>query len=47
MLFDRLIERRWGTSISGPPVKQGDDAVMDDNELDEYEREDEMARVVP
>jgi hypothetical protein len=46
-LFDRLIERRWGTSISGPAIKSDDDAAVNDNELDEFQTEEEMARVIP
>ena len=41
--FDALVEKRWGTSMSPPPVPK------DDNEsvFDEYEDDDEYKRVVP
>jgi hypothetical protein len=41
-VFDRLIERRWGTSIN--PPKQTDAEDLDENEFEEYEDKDEPKR---
>ncbi len=42
-VFDGLIERRWGTSITPPIV----DTTSDDEHWEEYEDDDEVARIVP
>jgi hypothetical protein len=36
-LFDKCIEKRWGTSINPPTQKDAEDAKLDDNEFEEYE----------
>ena len=43
-IFDGLIERRWGTSINPPPNSDKENQLDD---FEEYEDEDEMARIVP
>ena len=43
-VFDALIEKRWGTSISPPIVETVTD---DDDNWEEYEDSDEPARIVP
>ena len=45
LVFDELIERRWGASIN--PPKQTDAENPDDNEFEEHEDEDEPKRVMP
>jgi transposase InsO family protein len=44
-IFDALIERRWGNSISPPTVTTVTDG--DDEEWQEYEDDDEPARIIP
>ena len=41
--FDALVEKRWGTSMSPPPVPRDDTESV----FDEYEDDDEDKRVVP
>jgi hypothetical protein len=41
-LFDELIERRWGSSINPPKMKNDSD-----NEFEEYSDSDEDARLIP
>jgi hypothetical protein len=43
-IFDGLIERRWGTSINPPIVSDVEDSS---EEFEEYEDENEPARIVP
>jgi hypothetical protein len=43
-IFNGLIERRWGTSINPPIVSVVSDTG---NSSDEFEDEDEAARIVP
>jgi hypothetical protein len=40
---DALIERRWGTSINPPNIS----TPTDNEEWEEYEDEDEPARIIP
>ena len=44
--FDALIERRWGTSINPPKVKDTQPSDTDD-EFEEYRDEDEEPRIIP
>ena len=44
-IFDALIERRWGTSGSPPPISQSKQS--EDNTWDEYHDQDEPARCIP
>eukprot|EP00980_Cylindrotheca_fusiformis_P014396 scaffold3830_cov85-Cylindrotheca_fusiformis.AAC.8 len=47
-LFDALIERRWGTSMSGPkPVKTDSDGDGEDSDFEEYEDNHNTPRKVP
>ena len=41
--FDALVEKRWGTSMSPPPVPRDDTESV----FDEYEDDDEDKRVIP
>ena len=41
--FDALVEKRWGTSMSPPPVPRDDSESV----FDEYEDDDEDKQVVP
>ena len=43
-IFDGLIERRWGTSINPPSISETEKEFP---EYEEYEDDDEKARVVP
>jgi hypothetical protein len=45
-IFDGLIERRHGTSIS-PPIIISDDENDSNNDFEEYEDDDEPARIAP
>ena len=45
-VFVQLIERRWGTSITGPKTK-GTDSTDNENDFEEYEDADEDPRLVP
>ncbi len=40
-IYDTLIERRWGTSMSAPPKESKD------NTFEEYEDDDEEPRIIP
>jgi hypothetical protein len=40
-IFDTLIERRWGTSMSAPP------AETEETKFDEYSDDEEAARIIP
>jgi hypothetical protein len=46
-VFDALIERRWGTSINPSITKDTEDSDNGDNKFEEYEDDDEKARIVP
>ena len=46
-IFDGLIERRWGTSINPPIVSVVSDTENQSDDFEEYEDEDEAARIVP
>ncbi len=47
-VFDGLIERRWGTSINPPGTKgTKEDSDTGGDEFEEYEDDDEPARIVP
>ena len=47
-VFDGLIERRWGTSINPPSTKgTEEDSDTGGDEFEEYEDDDEQARIVP
>jgi hypothetical protein len=41
-IFDELIKRRWGTSINPPTT-----VSPTDDDLDEYQDDDEAARIIP
>jgi hypothetical protein len=43
-IFDELVKRRWGTSVN-PTMKPDED--IDIEEFEEYEDDDEVARIVP
>jgi hypothetical protein len=40
-IYDALIERRWGTSMSAPPEE------TEENSFNEYSDDDEEARIIP
>jgi hypothetical protein len=46
-LFDDLIEKSWGTSINPPSNEGTTDSDTGSNEFEEYEDDDEEARIVP
>ena len=46
-VFDALIVRRWGTSINPPNNEGTEDSDTGGDEFEEYEDEDEEARVIP
>eukprot|EP00957_Ditylum_brightwellii_P080293 6106901-Ditylum_brightwellii.AAC.1 len=46
-MFDQLIERCWGTSLSKPPPELDHKPVDQDNDLEEYDDEDESPHIVP
>jgi hypothetical protein len=46
-VFDELIEKRWGTSINPPSTEGSSDSDNGGIEFEEYEDEEEEARIVP
>lgn len=42
-IFDKLIERRWGTAINPPPIPKSEG----DSDFEEYADDDEDPRVIP